>query len=189
MTSSTKHRSLRPCEAIRAKALHRNYPNPNPKQGHNFPYTKTIPTSTSAPQLHGHNTRDSSRRSAQFTSKTHLSSGPTFIKPTPNHVSLAILPQPRAAHAFVHWRRPRSIRGFRPNGFRSDRTILGLDGDGGRSQATAAGAHGGSEGKVNCGWRFLPKEGYCGQKDCITSLGVRHNGNVGWLEFRVASVS
>ena len=159
MTSGTKHRSRRPCEAIRAKALHRDYTNPNPIKGHNFPYAETISTSTSAPQLHGHNTRDSSRRSAQFTSKTHLSSGPTFIKPTSNHVSLAILPQPRAAHAFVHRRRPRSIRGFRSHGFGSDRAILGLDGDGGRSQATAAGAHGGSEGEVKVGWRFPPKEG------------------------------
>jgi hypothetical protein len=81
------------------------------------------------------------------------------IKPTPNHVFLAILPQPPSAHALVHRRRPRSVRGFRPHGFGSDRAISGLDGDGGRPQETAAGAYGGPEGEVKGGWRFLPKEG------------------------------
>jgi hypothetical protein len=85
-----------------------------------------------------------------------------FIKPNRNHVFLAILPQPPSAHALVHRRRPRSVRGFRSHGFGSDRAILGLDGDGGRPKETAAGAYGGPEGEVKGGWGFLPNEGLCG---------------------------
>jgi hypothetical protein len=85
-----------------------------------------------------------------------------YIKPTRKHVFLAILPQPPSAHALVRRRRPRGVRGFRPHGFGSDRAILGLDGDGGRPQETAAGAYGGPEGEVKGDWGFLPNEGLCG---------------------------
>lgn len=142
-----------------------NHPNPNPNSilALSFCHVYTSPNpKPSRRQLHRPHAQNTEHQkasgcNAQLTS-THNISGP-FSQT--NYVSLAILPQPLSAHAFVHRRRPRSVRGFRSHGFGSDRTILGLDGDGGRPRATAEGAHGRSQGEVRGRRGMRPNEGPC----------------------------
>jgi hypothetical protein len=129
--------------------------------------TKTLSTSTQPnPYIQDTEGRPATARSQQAIN--HLTCK-RIHQASLHYVSLAILPQPLSAHAFVNRRRPRSVRGFRSHGFGQDRAISGLDCDGGRSQAVAAGAYGGPKGEVRGGLCSRPKEGICGSH-CVSSV-------------------